>query len=75
MDILDDMLSGVGLTMQDYVQYGKSGCCPPLPNGHKLFVHDIRRVAVRVAVAMAEKGDIVVSSFSWSFSTYPQSKH
>ncbi|XP_029123374.1 UDP-N-acetylmuramoyl-L-alanyl-D-glutamate--2,6-diaminopimelate ligase MurE homolog, chloroplastic isoform X2 [Elaeis guineensis] len=64
LDILDDMLAGVGWTMQDYVQYGKSGCCPPLPNGHKLFVHDIRRVAIRAAVAMAEKGDIVNQTIS-----------
>ncbi|XP_077241906.1 ALBINO OR PALE-GREEN 13 [Tasmannia lanceolata] len=60
LDILDDMLAGVGLTMQDYLRYGENDYYPPLPNGHRLFLHDIRRVAVRAAVAMGEEGDIVV---------------
>lgn len=65
VNILDDMLAGVGWTMHDYVHYCKNDYYPPLPNGHRLFVHDNRRVAVRAAIAMAEKGDIVVScSFS-----------
>ncbi|KAG1355060.1 UDP-N-acetylmuramoyl-L-alanyl-D-glutamate--2, 6-diaminopimelate ligase [Cocos nucifera] len=62
LDILDDMLAGVGWTMQDYLKYGENDYYPPLPNGHRLFLHDIRRVAVRAAVAMGEEGDIVVSS-------------
>lgn len=61
MDILDDMLAGVGWTMQDYLKYGENDYYPPLPNGHRLFLHDIRRVAVRCAVAMGEEGDMVVS--------------
>lgn len=61
MDILDDMLAGVGWTMQDYLKYGENDYYPPLPNGHRLFLHDIRRVAVRAAVAMGEEGDMVVS--------------
>ncbi|KAK1260466.1 hypothetical protein QJS04_geneDACA002033 [Acorus gramineus] len=60
LDILDDMLAGVGWTMQDYLKHGENDYYPPLPNGHRLFVHDIRRVAVRAAVAMGEEGDIVV---------------
>lgn len=62
MDILDDMLAGVGWTMQDYLKHGENDYYPPLPNGHRLFLHDIRRVAVRCAVAMGEEGDMVVSS-------------
>lgn len=64
VDILDDMLAGVGWTMQDYLKHGENDYYPPLPNGHRLFLHDIRRVAVRCAVAMGEEGDIVVSSLS-----------
>ncbi|CAJ1937416.1 unnamed protein product [Sphenostylis stenocarpa] len=60
LDILDDMLSGVGWSMQDYLKYGENDYYPPLPNGHRLFLHDIRRVAVRAAVAMGEEGDVVV---------------
>ncbi|XP_057462343.1 UDP-N-acetylmuramoyl-L-alanyl-D-glutamate--2,6-diaminopimelate ligase MurE homolog, chloroplastic-like isoform X1 [Actinidia eriantha] len=60
MDILDDMLAGVGWTMQDYLKYGENDYYPPLPNGHRLFLHDIRRVAVRAAVAMGEEGDMIV---------------
>ncbi|XP_058082766.1 UDP-N-acetylmuramoyl-L-alanyl-D-glutamate--2,6-diaminopimelate ligase MurE homolog, chloroplastic-like isoform X2 [Magnolia sinica] len=56
LDILDDMLAGVGLTMQDYLRHGENDYYPPLPNGHRLFLHDIRRVAVRAAVAMGEEG-------------------
>ncbi|TKY60635.1 UDP-N-acetylmuramoyl-L-alanyl-D-glutamate--2, 6-diaminopimelate ligase [Spatholobus suberectus] len=60
LDILDDMLAGVGSSMQDYLKYGENDYYPPLPNGHRLFLHDIRRVAVRAAVAMGEEGDVVV---------------
>ncbi|CAN6294374.1 unnamed protein product [Urochloa humidicola] len=60
LDILDDMLAGVGWTMEEYLKYGANDYYPPLPNGHRLFLHDIRRVAVRAAVAMGEQGDVVV---------------
>ncbi|ONK64106.1 uncharacterized protein A4U43_C07F22140 [Asparagus officinalis] len=60
LNILDDMLAGVGWNILDYVQYSKHADSAHLPNGHRLYVHDIRRVAIRTAVAMAEKGDIVV---------------
>ncbi|KAJ1693747.1 hypothetical protein LUZ63_010445 [Rhynchospora breviuscula] len=60
LNILDDMLVGVGWTMQDYLKYGENDYYPPLKNGHRLFLHDIRTVAVRSAVAMGEEGDIVV---------------
>lgn len=64
VDILDDMLAGVGMTMQDYLKHGENDYYPPLANGHRLFLHDIRRVAVRCAVAMGEEGDMVVSSWT-----------
>ncbi|XP_051119003.1 UDP-N-acetylmuramoyl-L-alanyl-D-glutamate--2,6-diaminopimelate ligase MurE homolog, chloroplastic [Andrographis paniculata] len=60
LDILDDMLAGVGWSMQEYLKYGENDYYPPLRNGHRLFLHDIRRVAVRCAVAMGEEGDVVV---------------
>ncbi|GKB58054.1 UDP-N-acetylmuramoyl-L-alanyl-D-glutamate--2,6-diaminopimelate ligase MurE homolog, chloroplastic [Tanacetum coccineum] len=60
LDILDDMLAGIGWTMQDYLKHQADDYHPPLPNGHRVFLHDIRRVAVRSAVAMGEEGDIVV---------------
>lgn len=60
LDILDDMLAGVGWTMQDYLKYGENDYYPPLKNGHRLFLHDLREVAVRAAVAMGEEGDMVV---------------
>uniref|UniRef100_A0A6M2F9N0 UDP-N-acetylmuramoyl-L-alanyl-D-glutamate--2,6-diaminopimelate ligase MurE homolog, chloroplastic n=1 Tax=Populus davidiana TaxID=266767 RepID=A0A6M2F9N0_9ROSI len=60
LDILDDMLAGVGWSMQEYLKHGENDYYPPLPNGHRLFLHDIRRVAVRCAVAMGEEGDMVV---------------
>ncbi|GLJ22449.1 hypothetical protein SUGI_0422530 [Cryptomeria japonica] len=60
LDILDDMLAGVGWTMEEYLKYNADDCYPPLPNGHRLFVYDIRSVAVRAGVAMGEEGDAVV---------------
>ncbi|KFK30598.1 hypothetical protein AALP_AA6G002400 [Arabis alpina] len=60
LDILDDMLSGIGWTMQEYLKHGEHDYYPPLANGHRLFLHDVRRVAVRCAVAMGEEGDMVV---------------
>ncbi|KAJ6835187.1 uncharacterized protein M6B38_124450 [Iris pallida] len=60
LDILNDMLAGIGWTMQDYLKHGESDYHPPLPNGHRLFVHEKRRVALRAAVAMGEEGDIVI---------------
>jgi hypothetical protein len=46
--------------MEEYLKYGANDYYPPLPNGHRIFLHDIRRVAVRAAVAMGEQGDVVV---------------
>ncbi|CAN0907656.1 UDP-N-acetylmuramoyl-L-alanyl-D-glutamate--2,6-diaminopimelate ligase MurE homolog, chloroplastic [Linum grandiflorum] len=60
LDILDDMLAGVGWTMEEYLKHGANDYYPPLPNGNRLFLHDIRLVAVRCAVAMGEEGDVVV---------------
>lgn len=62
VDILDDMLAGIGWTMQDYFKHQENDYHPPLKNGHRVFLHDIRRVAVRSAVAMGEEGDVVVST-------------
>lgn len=56
LDILNDMLAGIGKTMRDVEENYVSN----LPNGHRLFVHEIRRVALQAAIAMAEEGDIVV---------------
>lgn len=64
MDIFDDMLAGVGLTLKDYLRYGETCGYPSLQNGTRLFVHDIRRVAIRAAIAMGKEGDMIVSSFS-----------
>ncbi|KAK4769290.1 hypothetical protein SAY86_027440 [Trapa natans] len=58
--ILDDMLAGVGWGVQDYLKFGEKNHYVPLSNGHKLFVHVNRQVAIRAAVAMAEEGDMVV---------------
>jgi len=54
------MLAGVGWSMEEYVKWGDEDYYPPLPNGHRLFVYDIRSIAVRAAVAMGEEGDAVV---------------
>lgn len=70
VNILDDMLAGVGWTVQDYLKYGENDCYPPLPNDHELFLHDNRQVAIRAAVTMAEEGDMVVS-FLLPFNIYP----
>ncbi|XP_020581068.1 uncharacterized protein LOC110025123 isoform X2 [Phalaenopsis equestris] len=59
-NIYDDMLSGFGWTVQDYVHRTRYQCCFCLPNGNKIFVLGLRRVAVRAAIAMAEEGDVVV---------------
>ncbi|CAM6086402.1 unnamed protein product [Calypogeia fissa] len=60
LDILDDMLAGVGWSMKEYLKWGETDYYPPLPNGHRLFVYDIRTIAVRAGVAMGEEGDAVV---------------
>ncbi|KAG1362635.1 UDP-N-acetylmuramoyl-L-alanyl-D-glutamate--2,6-diaminopimelate ligase MurE, chloroplastic-like [Cocos nucifera] len=58
-NIFDDMLAGIGLTLQDYLQYGEKFLYPVLPNGCRLFLHDNRRVAIRAAVAMGKEGDMI----------------
>ncbi|KAG0583458.1 hypothetical protein KC19_3G137600 [Ceratodon purpureus] len=60
LDILDDMLAGVGWSMDEYCKMGEEDYYPPLPNGNRLFVYDIRTIAVRAGVAMGEEGDAVV---------------
>lgn len=61
MDVIDDMLAGVGWSMEEYCKWGEDDYYPPLPNGHRLFCYEIRTIAVRAGVAMGEEGDAVVS--------------
>ncbi|XP_072968380.1 UDP-N-acetylmuramoyl-L-alanyl-D-glutamate--2,6-diaminopimelate ligase MurE homolog, chloroplastic-like [Typha angustifolia] len=60
LDILDDMLAGVGWNMRDYLRQGGYNNFVRLPNGHQLFVEQIRRVALQAAIAMGEEGDIII---------------
>ncbi|CAI7892235.1 unnamed protein product [Closterium sp. NIES-53] len=60
LGILDDMLAGVGWSMEEYIEYNQAGFIPPLPSGNRLYVYDIRGIAVRAAIAMADDGDAVV---------------
>ncbi|PKA59385.1 hypothetical protein AXF42_Ash001479 [Apostasia shenzhenica] len=59
-NILNDMLSALGWTVQDYIRCCGEDFFLSLPNGHKLFVHDSRRLAVWAAITMAEEDDVVV---------------
>ena len=61
VEILDDMLMGVGSSMELYLEQLRSGYIPPLANGHRLYVYDHRGIAVRMGVCMGEEGDAVVS--------------
>lgn len=63
VDILDGMLAGIGRTLKDYAEDGEEGYNSTLPNSHRIFVHEKRRVALQSAIAMAKGGDIVVSFF------------
>lgn len=60
--IFDDMLAGIGWNLRDYLQYSQNDQYLSHENGHRLFLHDIRRVAIRAAIAMGKKGDMIVSS-------------
>lgn len=60
LDIIDDMLAGVGWSMEQYCKWEEDSSYPLLPNGHRLFCQEIRSKAIRAAVAMAEEGDAVV---------------
>ncbi|XP_024364396.1 UDP-N-acetylmuramoyl-L-alanyl-D-glutamate--2,6-diaminopimelate ligase MurE homolog, chloroplastic [Physcomitrium patens] len=60
LDVIDDMLAGVGWSMEEYCKWGEDDYYPPLPNGHRLFCYEIRTIAVRAGVAMGEEGDAVV---------------
>ncbi|ONK64105.1 uncharacterized protein A4U43_C07F22130 [Asparagus officinalis] len=60
LDILDDMLAGIGRTMEDYLSRGENENNQPLQNGCRVLVHEIRRVALQAAISMGEEGDIVV---------------
>ncbi|RZC90222.1 hypothetical protein C5167_028315 [Papaver somniferum] len=53
------MLSGVVWSMQEVFEFGENDYHPPLPNRHRLLLHDIRRAAVRASVSMREEGDMV----------------
>ncbi|XP_024517730.1 UDP-N-acetylmuramoyl-L-alanyl-D-glutamate--2,6-diaminopimelate ligase MurE homolog, chloroplastic [Selaginella moellendorffii] len=60
LEILDDMLAGVGWSMDEYLKCGERSYYPPIWNGNRVFVYDLRKIAVRAAVAMGEEGDAVV---------------
>ncbi|CAL9177732.1 unnamed protein product [Musa hybrid cultivar] len=58
--ILDDMLAGVGYTMQESSPHGGNKIYPKLPNGCTLLVNEDRRVALQAAIAMGKEGDIII---------------
>lgn len=70
MNILEGMLAGVGLTMQDYVQLTHDKNYAQLNNGCQLLVHDLRRVALQAAIAMGKEGDIIVIYLTPTFFLY-----
>ncbi|WOL05399.1 hypothetical protein Cni_G14127 [Canna indica] len=60
--IFDDMLAGVGFTMEEYLQKGGNNGHQKLANGCTLLVHEDRRVALQTAIAMGKEGDIIVAA-------------
>ncbi|XP_064986815.1 UDP-N-acetylmuramoyl-L-alanyl-D-glutamate--2,6-diaminopimelate ligase MurE homolog, chloroplastic-like [Musa acuminata AAA Group] len=61
MKILDDMLAGVGYTMEEFCSlHGGSNSHQKLPNGCSLSVNGDRRLALRAAFAMGKEGDAIV---------------
>ncbi|THU54115.1 hypothetical protein C4D60_Mb10t21610 [Musa balbisiana] len=61
MKILDDMLAGVGYTMEEFCSlHGGSNGHQKLPNGCTLSVNGDRRLALRAAIAMGKEGDAIV---------------
>ncbi|CAD5184715.1 unnamed protein product [Musa acuminata subsp. malaccensis] len=61
MKILDDMLAGVGYTMEEFCSlHGGSNSHQKLPNGCTLSVNGDRRLALRAAIAMGKEGDAIV---------------
>ena len=62
MKILDDMLAGVGYTMEEFCSlHGGSNSHQKLPNGCSLSVNGDRRLALRAAFAMGKEGDAIVT--------------
>ncbi|XP_064941328.1 UDP-N-acetylmuramoyl-L-alanyl-D-glutamate--2,6-diaminopimelate ligase MurE homolog, chloroplastic-like [Musa acuminata AAA Group] len=61
MKILDDMLAGVGYTMEEFCSlHGGSNSHQKLPNGCTLSVNGDRRLALRATFAMGKEGDAIV---------------
>ncbi|KAJ0970168.1 hypothetical protein J5N97_023045 [Dioscorea zingiberensis] len=60
LHIFNDMLAGIGWNLRDFLQYSQNDQYLSHANGHRLFLHDIRRVAIRAAIAMGKKGDMIV---------------
>ncbi|KAF8394395.1 hypothetical protein HHK36_020603 [Tetracentron sinense] len=52
---LEACLNYLMLLGEDYLKYGENDYYLPLPNGHRLFLHDIIWLAVQAAVAMCEE--------------------
>ncbi|KAJ0970172.1 hypothetical protein J5N97_023049 [Dioscorea zingiberensis] len=53
------MLAGIGWNLQDFLQHSQNDQYLSHANGRRLFLHDIRRVAIRAAIAMGKKGDMI----------------
>lgn len=60
LSILDDMLAGVRLSMEEYLKHDTKKCHYLLHSGHRLIVCENRSLAIRTAIAMGEEGDAVV---------------
>ena len=60
--IFDDMLAGIGWNLRDYLQYSQNDQYLSHENGHRIFLHDTRGVAIHPAIAMGKKGNMIVSS-------------
>eukprot|EP00250_Pteridium_aquilinum_P019649 c24514_g1_i1 orf=572-2362(-) len=60
LSILDDMLAGVGLSMEEYLKHNASKGGNNLDNGHRLIVCENRLLAIRMAISMGKESDAVV---------------
>lgn len=61
MDVIDDMLVGVGWFMEEYCKWGEDDYYLFFLNGYRLFCYEICIIVVCVGVVMGEEGDVVVS--------------
>lgn len=60
LSILDDMLGGLGLSMEEYLKHDVKEGHLSLNNGHRLIVRENRQLAIQVAISMGEDNDAVV---------------